>query len=421
MSDAITYEGLLERNELISMVLKDKEWDKMEQSNQNTEKFLIDLHLKNMEENIRSGLWDKHGPMSFGLHKIGDGKAVIGIGAGPSFNNNSKTLKLVNDLNWEKRIEDQPFIFICSNHQWKACMKLGIYPHFVMIVDASDHLFDHLCKDIPPTAENTILLTGLHASPKVLKEWDRQGRPIQFYVAGYDKKQELFKSIAKEDPNNFLCEEGGNVLNMAWIVARKFMCSSVFMTVGNDLSYPIINDPVKRRQSFYADGDYAVNVKNKRDEARNKMAWMGFKIEHNPIIDQFVVNLKPFWTSWQLWVYKKWMETQVTLCEGDKDPKSFHYFNCSESGILGVIAKSMDKKDFEDKNNWLLMDQIFPKRWHTRRLTNAVATFLRVRDEWARMKLREDRVGRVEIPSDAEVATLSQVKTDTASVADLMN
>lgn len=381
-----TYNDLLERNEALSLILREKEWEKLEASNDATKEALCDLHLKNMEENIRSGLWDKHGPMSFGLYGIGEGKAVIGIGAGPSFNRNSAVLKQVHDFNFSKHLDDQPFLFVCSNHQWKPCMKLGIYPHFIVIVDAGDVLYDQLCKDIPRQAENTILLTGLHTSPKTLKEWDAQGRPIQFYVPSFEMKQELFRDIAKEDPTNFICEEGGNVLNMAWIISRKFMCSSVFITVGNDLAFPADNNPMRRRKNFYADGDYTSNVKNKRDEARNKMAWMGFEYEYNPILYKHVVNLKPFYTSWQLWAYKKWMETQIALCLGNDPDKAFHYYNCSESGILGVIAKSMEKKDFDDKSNWMLMDNVFPKRWHTARLSSAVGQFLKARDAWVDQK-----------------------------------
>ena len=55
------------------------------------------------------------------------------------------------------------------------------------------------------------------------------------------------------------------------------------------------------------------------------------------------------------------METQVALCIGDDNGKAFHYYNCSESGILGVVAKSMEKKDFKDKSNWMLMVQHIPE------------------------------------------------------------
>ena len=417
----LTYDDLASKNDAMSLILKEKEWDRMQRSNNATLDALGDLHVNNMEQNIKSGLWDKHGPMSYGLHGLGNGKAVIGIGAGPSYNLNSAVLKRVHDFNFCIDFDDQPFMFACSNHQWKNCMRQGIYPHFVVIVDAGDVLHDQLCEDIPPQAKNTILLTGLHSSPKMLNEWDGQGRPIQFYVPSYEKRQELFKSIANEDPSKFICEEGGNVLNMMWIISRKFLCSSVFMAVGNDLSFPIDTDYSIRSRSYYADGDYSSNKKNKRDEAKSKMACMGFCIEHNPIINQYVTNLEPFYTSWPLWNYKKYIETQVALCASNQPDKPFHYYNCSERGILGVVGSSNNTKEFNKKDNWMLMDSLFPKRWHTRRLETAVPQFLKARDLWKQQQENQEDREVILYDADRMVASHSQVKTDIARDAVLMS
>jgi hypothetical protein len=196
------------------------------------------------------------------------------------------------------------------------------------------------------------------------------------------------------------------------------------MSVGNDLCFPIEHNPMKRRKLYYADGDYTSNLKNKRDEARNKMACMGFKIEWNPIIQQDVINLHPFWTSWQLWVYKKWIEAQVCMTDAEEDCRPFHYYNCSESGILGVIGKSNDKKDFDDKRNWILMDQIVPKRWHTVRLKTAIGSFLKARDLWLRGQensTKTSNIGETGLVAEATGAKTLLEKTSTASFADLRN
>jgi hypothetical protein len=224
------------------------------------------------------------------------------------------------------------------------------------------------------------LITGLHTSPKVLNEWDRQGRRILFYIGANDIAKQTFKDATNENPEPFACEEGGNILNTMWVWGMKIMKSTVHMCVGNDLSYPLDQDLKGRRKAYYADGDYSPNIRNRRDEARYNMAWMGFEYEWSPIIDKWTLTLKPRGTSWQLWTYKRWLETQIAMHEADE--KSWHYYNCSEAGILGVLAKDdKSKESLERRDNWTMLDTAIPKRYHTRRLVDAASQFVAAREQ----------------------------------------
>ena len=373
------YQDILARNDKLKWVLPEIHWKAMQKINETTCTALDEMHLSQMRENIRNGMWAKHGAMRNGLWGIGTNKAVIGIGAGGSLARNKDVLVGLFQMNLEKHLDDQPFMLAVCNHSFRPLLRDGVYPHFVCLIDASTAVMKQLNSNIPHRARNTILLTGLHVNPGVIKEWDRQGRPIQFYVGASDRCLEVFKEETGEDGRPYACEEGGNVLNTVWLWAMKFLKSTVFMTVGNDLSYPLLPDLSKRRKAYYADGDYSSNIGSKRDEAKYNFGCMGFDYEWNGIIDKWVVNLSPKGTAWQLWTYKRWLETQITMHEHDK--KSWHFFNCSESGILGVVPKDDSTRELMmERSNYVLLDEVLPKRWHTMRLEDAAIKFIAARE-----------------------------------------
>jgi len=378
---SVTYEELLEHNPLIGRFLSRERYDFAVASNERTTKSLGKQWDRNLRKNLRK-LYRKHGMLMDNCGGFGANKAVVGIGAGPSFNRNKEVLKRLCMYNARFPFSRQPFIFIASNHQFRPCLEMGIIPHFVLLVDASDSgpIIDQLC-NIPKRGEHVPLICSLHSSPKLLKKWDRQGKIIQFYMPIGPENRGVFKEITgKTYPKEHQIMQGGNVLNVAWRCSIA-LGSNVFMCVGNDLSYEISDDEESRRASYYADGDYSTNLASKRDEAGRQFRWMGFDIADNLITNRPQLNFKEMATVQSLYSYKTWMETQAAIQA--KAPVSWHYYNCSESGILGVVAKSEAKEDLDSlsvKDNWELMDELLPNHWHTQKLEDAAMRFLAARE-----------------------------------------
>lgn len=336
-------------------------------------------------------LWRRH-PKIGDLRGLAKNKCVIGIGAGPSFQINKNVLKDIVDHDGVKMWQDRDFVTIASNHQYKPLLEMGIIPDFVLLVDAgNDAVYDQLCRDIPFAGQNTTLITGIQVMPKIAKHWTKQGREIVFYSTRSKDIQEAFdKHIGKQERHKV--ELGGNVLNGAWMLGVGIFNSTVFMCVGNDLSF-VPKDTVKeQREAYYADGDYTTNAEETgsgRDEAKSKKRWGGFKLErrhvflpNEPIgsLKRYNIELDIVGTSHTLWVYKTWLES--TLMSQTVQKVHFHYFNCSESGILGVMARKLDGSSMARADNWYLLDEVainqHTKRhmYHTAMLKDAANMFI---------------------------------------------
>lgn len=366
-----TFKDLVREDDKIKKIVSPAMADFMFENNKFTVSKLNKTWVDNLNKNMK--LYKKHGSVFDGIGGFGTNKAVIGVGAGPSFHNNKDVLKKIYQDNLLFSIDNQPFIIIATNKMFKPLVKMGIYPHFVVLVDAGEALYDQLCTDIPIIARQSILIAGLHTSNKILKKWDKNGGKILFYLIGSGEEKKIFKRKTLKDPDRHHIQQGGNILNTIWIISQRVLGSSIYMTVGNDLAYEYSKDREKREKSFYADGDYSFNKLNKRDEAKENLAWMGFRFHKSPIIGGDSINMELMSTSRQMWVYKTFMEVQVALWA---DQKPFHFYNCSESGILGMLSRGGDKKD---DNNWFLIDELYPKRWHTMKLEDAANEFLRAK------------------------------------------
>ena len=354
-------------------------------------------HLgKEWSDNIKKNkkYWRKHQKIR-DLTGLGRNKAVIGIGAGPSFHKNKDVLKHYVMFDGIKSWEDREFITIASNHQFKPLIEMGIIPDFVLLVDASDVVMDQLTKDIPKEAKGTQLITGAHSHPDVLKEWDKQGRGIVFYSTPARVIQDATEEHIKRGYKKHILEMGGNVINGAFMVGIAALQSTIFMGIGNDLSFTIDDDVDKQRKGYYADGDYSTNAEvtgTGRDEGKSPKRWGGFSMERRKIISlkdpigchaRYNFELDIVGTSHTLWVYKTWLEAvmmgQCAL------PVLLHYFNCSESGILGVMAKEETDEALRDPKNWYFLDEkcinkhTGKQMYMTAMLEDAVEVFLRSR------------------------------------------
>jgi hypothetical protein len=367
-----TYEKIISQNPAVSQIITPGMASAMFQNNDHTVAGLSETWSNNTRKNLK--LLKKHGPLVDSFGGFGKNKAVIAVGAGPSFNKNKDVLKAIYNVNLQFPLESQPFLIIASNKMFKPLLKMGIHPHFVVLIDAGDALYPQLCEGIPEKAKNSILITGLHASNKILKQWDKDGGHICFYMIGEDREKKLIRKRTKYDPERLHIHQGGNVLNTLWILTQRFLGCKVYITVGNDLAFEYSEDKEERAKSFYADGDYRLNILNKRDEAKDKLGWMGFDLSESLIEPgKSLCDLRLFGTSKQLWIYKTWMEVQVGIWSAKE---KFHFYNCSESGILGMIAKDMSRDQMYQKDNWFLLDNLFPKHWHTRTLKKACQDFL---------------------------------------------
>lgn len=358
----------------------------------------------NLKRNVK--LWKKHKPLNSCIG-IGRNKATIGVGAGQSFKKNCDILKQIIDEDGVKDWENRDFYTIASNHQYKPLLEMGIIPDFVILVDAADTVYPQLCEDIPPEGQNTVLITGLHCSPKILNGWSKQGREIVFYASKSPGLVEAFQKEVKKNPHHHKMELGGNTLNAAWMISIEKFQSTVFIALGNDLSFPCDKDVSKRREEFYADGDYSTMSKEKgsgRDEAAVNKIWAGFTLKSQKLWlpnqqCRYHIDLDIVGTSGQMWVYKIWLET--TLLGQLNNPVSFKYFNCSEAGILGVMAKKIGTKDLEKQENWYMFDEVC-RFYHTATLEDVGRKFATTKEVM--------RWQGVETPNGAQYATGMQPK-----------
>jgi len=181
-------------------------------------------------------------------------------------------------------------------------------------------------------------------------------------------------------------------MNGAWMIGTAVFQSTVFMGIGNDLSFPIADTIDGQRKSYYADGDYSKNAKGTgtgRDEAATHRRWAGFKLERRKILtpdeslkgtDRYNIELDIVGTSKTLWVYKTWLES--TIMGQTKAPARLHYFNCTEGGILGVMAKDDSDAALKDPKNWFMLDEVCINKhtgasmYHTAMLKDAIEHFL---------------------------------------------
>lgn len=358
----------------------------------------VKLLGKEWQGNVKHNkkFWEKHSPLAActGLAK---NKATIAIGAGQSFNINKEVVKEYVNHDMRKDWHDRDFVVIAANHQFKPLMEMNVVPDFILLVDASDVVMEQLCKDIPPEGQNTTLITGVHCNPKVIEEWTKQGRGILFYLSAAPSTQEEFKKHIGKNPKKYKIDLGGNVLNGAWMISAAVFHSTVFMGVGNDLSFPIKKTIEEQRSSYYADGDYSSNAPKTgtgRDEANTHRQWAGFSLKRKQIvmpgsqrlsgIDRYDIELDLIGTSKTLWVYKNWLE--IHILKQAKYPAHLHYFNCSEGGILGVMARDDSSPEVLKKDdNWYMLDSIIKNehtgatQYHTAIFEDAAEHFMKVR------------------------------------------
>lgn len=406
MTERKSYDEIIEAHPEFKGVIHENSWNFIGFSDEGTLEYLKGLWIKNIRKNAKKGLWKKHKGIYNSCSGLGMNKAVIMVGAGQSFNKNKHVLKQIHDYDAIKDWENRDFIIVASNHQFKPLLKMGIIPDFVAIADASDVIMDQLCKDIPKEGQHCTLLAGMHCDPSVLSRWHAQGREIKFYMAATKGLDKVFKECTGEDAGSHTVLQGGCVSNTVWSIGLKHFKSSVYIALGNDLSFPLKDTITEQRASYYADGDYssnAVGTGTGRDEAQSEKQWMGFSFEDGMLYTASSglkkssnINIAPVGTNYTLWVYKTWLEGNVL---GTAKTGGYHYYNCSEGGIAGVMCRDEKAEDMSSPDNWFLMDEVC-KPWHTKKLEDAVEQFRTGKDMYTKWKKR----GVIKIPARSAAA-----------------
>jgi hypothetical protein len=372
--DIKSYEDLLAESDLVKEIISPEMAAAVFASSEGTVKNLIPLWKENTRKNL--GLYKKHGSLRSAFHGFCSNKAIIAVGAGPSFNKNKEVLKEIYKINLQYPLDKQPFFIVSSNKQLKPLLDLGIFPHATILIDAGDALYPQLCNDMPSWARQSILITGMHTSHKILKKWDKHGGLISFFLIGDDDQKKWFEKETGDEADYVWISQGGNVMNTLWILANRVFNTQVFIMVGNDLCFKYSTDKEERAKSFYADGDYRLNILNKRDEAKDNFGWMGFNLKSSAIDpSRLMMDLELVGMSRQLWLYKTWLEVQSTLLS---TKHKFHIFNASEAGVCGMIARKHDSASMVKKENWFLIDDVHPK-WTTTTLARACQKYLEAR------------------------------------------
>lgn len=391
----IDYNNLIETNPAIKKVLPENVLEAMKETDKKTRKHLSKLWTENIKYNVKHHL-KKYGWLNDGFADFGRQKAVIAIGGGPSFNKNKDFLKLLSLTDGTRPLEEQDFILMASNHQLKPCLEMGIIPHFAIVADASPHLKSQM--DVGRDGQHTILIASIIVHPKVIEAWKG---PVKFIAQQNEQvRTALNETLGKEFDKQRCVIEGGNILNLSFMLTIGLFRAPVWMCVGNDLSFPIAETIEERRKVYYADQDYSTNIKSSRDEASYQLAWAGFEFPETPFITpRDYVNLKLVYTSPQMFIYKIWLETNAIIFWnlGMK----FKIYNCSEGGILGVNLKEkvVDPDYYDEKfdpENWILMDEITGQKWRTRKLQIAAEEFHKAKEilnQWKVIKNAQDFTG----------------------------
>lgn len=378
----LEYEEALEQMPGLEGTVLKSSWNYVGRSNESTKNHLLPLWLDNIRGNVKQRNWNRRRCVKK-LRGLAFNKAVIGVGAGQSFNKNKHVLKQIVDIDGVKDWNDRNFVIIASNHQYKPLLDMGIIPDFVLIIDGGKIGKQQLTVDVPPIGKNTILLAGLQCDPETIGRWLKQGREVLFWITYSKELRTEFQNLTGRSANHYMVLQGGNVLNLMVGIASNMMGSNVFMALGNDLSYEVKDDLDVQRQSYYADGDYTSNAPKTgsgRDEAAANKKWLGFTLRKKPTNNgkiDYDVDLHVVGTSPTLWVYKTWIESQ--MIKGAQLNSPLHYYNCSEGGVLGVMAKEEGDENLRKDDNWFMLDEVCPK-WHTMTLEDAAMSFLKAKE-----------------------------------------
>ena len=119
------YNELISASGLVEKIISPEMGDAVFSSNEVTVKSLQPLWQKNTRKNL--DLYKKHGSLFSAFNGFCSNKAVIAVGAGPSFNKNKDAMKEIYKLNIQFPLDQQPFFIIASNKQFKPLLEKRVF------------------------------------------------------------------------------------------------------------------------------------------------------------------------------------------------------------------------------------------------------------------------------------------------------
>lgn len=243
--------------------------------------------------------WDEHPDKILGsaadMPKH-EGKAVIFAGNGPS---------LMKAIDMFKERDDR-FILVCANSALETLLKHDVVPDYVILIDGRKghwtmDIDDDRCKDI-------VAIFSPAAEPETVSKW--RGK---CYVIPYKFEDETISAEVEKRWGNEYPTSGGNSINCAIALFVRFCLSTIYLIVGNELSWA---------GNYYADGR-----KHDLDIASRVITKNIYGEDVRTCVTHFE--------------YKLWLENFIKALYPD-----FYFCNCSE-GIVGVES---------DGKVWPLLD-----------------------------------------------------------------
>jgi len=250
---------------------------------------------------------------SYRISKFSDkfkSKPIIVVGAGPSLDKNIQLLKKIKDK----------AVIISGYTALRALYNNDIRPHFVVVVDSKQPIYQYCYNDIPviytPLISNQFL--SHHVSEKIV-----------FVGESEAVSRQIFKDSFTE---NDIVEVGGTVALPAVDIAVKMGGNPVIL-IGQDLAFYDENTHAK---GTYYDDSIADYERNKQFCHNAKKMIKGRKFEIDDIYGNKV------YTDLAFRIYATWLEEYFFK---NKDRTKF--INATEGGILKKHVEIMDLRDVE--------------------------------------------------------------------------
>ena len=211
-----------------------------------------------------------------------EGQAIIFVGMSPNIKKSWKYLKGLDDR----------LVIVATNSSAKYLLDRGITPHYVIALDGRPG--DWTLK-LGDKAKDIVGIFSTTVDQQALNDWPGKIVVVPYAIGPKSLRDRIEKKWGKSFPG------GGNAINGAVLIFSQMTKATIFMFVGNELSF---------KDKYYADR-----------ECQHDYTGKFFATD---------INGKKVKTQFALWEYKVWLENLASMLTGD-----YWFCNCSE-GILGV-------------------------------------------------------------------------------------
>ena len=282
--------------------------------NQRDGQGLSELWHKNIRENIAH--WDAH-PTEFAgtLKDLPDHEndCIIFVGASPILKRSVKYLKNL----------DPRFKIVATNSSIKYLVDHGVIPHYCVLLDGNVGKWTPEWIEIREKCKDVVGLFAVAAAPDAIKEWGGK-----FIVIPYRYEDKEIRKLVEHRYGRRYPVSGGNGFSSAIALFVQFTKATMFLLVGNELSF---------KKNYYVHG---------KAISDGKPCYFA-----TDVFGKKVRTLSP------LYEYKIWLDNFIQCLAGT------HYFcNCSE-GILGVESDGTFMQRLDQKALPVAIRDIM-EAWH---------------------------------------------------------